>query len=304
MFNSFLEKETSGNCVKELQPWIPFCDNLCAFCYFAVDLQKRNVELYLSALEKALRLYSEKKYVQSCVFNELYVGGGSPTALSERQIIDLLNYCRETFNFDKDYTTKMAACTINLTNDKLNVLSQNKVDQLDIGVQTFDDNLRKMILLKDKSEDVKKKIKRARAYGMRVSIDLIYNLPGQTLEKWTADLEQAINLEVESVDCYPLDVYPGTPLAREIEAGRVPPLGDCEKELTMYLEAYKVFKENGYLPTCHNRFSRIKEDFEEPSSEIVGTGAGFFMGNLGKILYSDVEKLKNTFQELRGEIFQ
>jgi coproporphyrinogen III oxidase-like Fe-S oxidoreductase len=62
--------------------------------------------------------------------------------------------------------------------------------------------------------------------------------------------------------------------------------------MEMYLTAYKLFKVNGYFPTCHNRFSRIKQDLEVPSTEVVGTGAGFFMGHIGPFQYSDVEDVK------------
>jgi coproporphyrinogen III oxidase-like Fe-S oxidoreductase len=60
----------------------------------------------------------------------------------------------------------------------------------------------------------------------------------------------------------------------------------------MYLEAYEIFKANGYFPTCHNRFSRSKEDLGKPSSEVVGTGAGFFMGSIGNFRYSDIEDVR------------
>ncbi|MEM2873708.1 MAG: hypothetical protein QXD82_06040, partial [Nitrososphaerales archaeon] len=83
--------------------------------------------------------------------------------------------------------------------------------------------------------------------------------------------------------------YPGTPLAKQLKLGKVPPIGDSDKEIEMYLKAYEIFTNAGYMPTCHNRFSRIKQDFEDPCFEILGTGAGFFMGYLGKYSYMDVE---------------
>jgi coproporphyrinogen III oxidase-like Fe-S oxidoreductase len=87
-------------------------------------------------------------------------------------------------------------------------------------------------------------------------------------------------------------LYSGTPLAIKIINGELPSNHNVGKELELYLEAYNLFKKNGYHPTCHNRFSRIKEDFEKPSSEVIGTGAGFFMGRLGNFQYSDIEDVK------------
>jgi oxygen-independent coproporphyrinogen-3 oxidase len=112
-----------------------------------------------------------------------------------------------------------------------------------------------------------------------------------------------LELEVESLDCYPLDLYSGTSLAKRITNGELPPLGDDSREMDMYLEAYRIFKENGYKPTCHNRFSRVKEDFNEPSSEVIGTGAGFFMGNVDRFLYSDIEDIPGYISKVEKDVF-
>jgi oxygen-independent coproporphyrinogen-3 oxidase len=66
-------------------------------------------------------------------------------------------------------------------------------------------------------------------------------------------------------------------------------MGDQDVEEEMYHEAKTVFNAAGYEKTCHNRFSRIEEDFKEPCMEILGSGAGFFMGTLGKFSYVDIE---------------
>ncbi len=288
-FTAFLKTEPPRDRVREVQPWIPFCEGKCAFCYFPVDCKKHNTAAYIAALKKALTFYAENEYVKSSVFNELYVGGGSPSVLPNEQIIDLLQHCRSAFNFNKDYLTKFTACTTNLSENKIKMLSENRVQQLDIGIQTFNNSFRKMLRLRDNDTEAKRKLKAAKKRGLHVSIDLLYNLPNQTTEQWQEDIKQALELDVESVDCYPLDLYPETLLAKKIAAGELPPIGNLEKELRMYRETYRMFKENGYSPTCHNRFSRLKEDFDKPSTEIVGTGAGFFMGHIGNFLYSDIE---------------
>ena len=158
-------------------------------------------------------------------------------------------------------------------------------------------------MLRDNSKDAKTKLRAVKKKGLGLSIDLLYNLPGQTVEQWENDLKQALELEVESVDCYPLDLYTDTPLARKIAAGELPPAGDYTKELQMYLTAYQLFKDNGYFPTCHNRFSRIKQDREPPSSEVIGTGAGFFMGHIGRFHYSDVEDVKDYIVAVQNQPF-
>ena len=291
-FIGLLEIENISRHNMELQPWIPFCDGKCTFCYFPVNCDKQKVDLYIQTLKKALSFYAKSRYVKSSVFSEFYIGGGSPSVLSGIQIEEILRFCREKFSFNSNSTTKFTACTNNLTEEKIQLFSSNAVDQLDIGIQTFNESLRKILMLRDSSTNAKQKLKEVKKHGLHVSIDLLYNLPGQSMEQWKEDLRQSVELNLESVDCYPLELYPGTPLANRIAAGELPPANGDGKELEMYLEAYRFFKENGYAPTCHNRFSRLKEDFDKPSSEVIGTGAGFFMGRLGSYLYSDIENVE------------
>jgi oxygen-independent coproporphyrinogen-3 oxidase len=302
-FTDFLSKENQNSQNKELQPWIPFCEGRCAFCYFPVNCDKQIYNSYIKALKKALRSYSESAYVKSSVFTELYVGGGSPSVLAENQIIDILNYCRANFNLSKNCSTKFTACTSSLSPEKIRLLAKQDVTQLDIGIQTFKEEFRKILMLRDNSRDAQMKLRSVKKNGLGLSIDLLYNLPGQTLEQWKEDLKQALELEVESVDCYPLDLYTDTPLARKIASGELPPAGDCKREIQMYLSAYKLFQDNGYSPTCHNRFSRIKQDLEPPSSEVIGTGAGFFMGRIGSFQYSDVEDVKEYISSVQSASF-
>ena len=289
-FINFLGTENTSREKKELQPWIPFCDSRCIFCYFPTEPHsKGKVERYLLALKKALKMYAETRYVRSSEFNEIYFGGGTPSVMSSGQVVDLLSYCERNFNIRGDRMVKITGCTHNFDEKKLESMSDYGVDQLDLGIQTFDNNIRKMLNLQDNAGDAERTVRTARKLGLRVSIDLIYNLPGQTMEVWRKDVQKALELDVESVDCYPLDVHPGTTLAKQLQSGEVPSIGDSDTETKMYLEAYNMFAESGYKPTCHNRFSRIAEDLTEPCFEILGTGAAFFMGHLGKYSYVDIE---------------
>jgi coproporphyrinogen III oxidase-like Fe-S oxidoreductase len=299
-FMEFLETENTYKHNMELQPWIPFCNGRCTFCYFPVDCKRQNISLYIETLKKALGMYAKTRYVKSSTFSEFYIGGGSPSVLSKTQIAEIFRFCRETFSFTPDSITKFTACTSNLTEEKIRMLSSNAVDQLDIGIQTFNEELRKTLMLQDSGINAKQKLKEIKRHGLNISIDLLYNLPGQSMKQWQEDLQQSVDLNLESVDCYPLDLYPNTPLANRIASGELPPANDHGKELDMYFQAYHFFRENGYAPTCHNRFSRLKEDFKNPASEVIGTGAGFFMGHLGSYLYSDIENVEEYITKVQN----
>lgn len=289
-FMDFLGTENTSSERKELQPWIPFCTMKCSFCYFPTELISNNeMGKYLSALKKALNMYAETKYARTSEFSEIYLAGGTPTIMSTEQTIDLLSFCEKKFNLNDSREIKITGCTHDFDYKKLKALSEYGVDQLDLGIQTFDDDVRRLINLRDNVRDAEETVKNAHKLGLRVSIDLMYNLPGQTLKVWNRDVQRALELDVESADCYALDVYPGTKLAQQLQSGDLPPRGDQDAETEMYLEAQNTFKAAGYKPTCHNRFSRIAEDFQEPCMEVLATGAGSFMGTLGKFSYVDIE---------------
>jgi coproporphyrinogen III oxidase-like Fe-S oxidoreductase len=289
-FKDFLGTENTSNNRKELQPWIPFCTLKCSFCYFPTELMSNNqMSTYLSMLKKALSMYAETEYVKTSEFSEIYLAGGTPSIMSTEQTIGLLKFCGNKFNIREDREIKVTGCTHDFDYKKLEALAEYGVDQLDLGIQSFNDDVRRLVNLRDKARNAEETIKTAHKLGLRVSVDLMYNLPGQNLNVWSSDIQRALELNVESADCYALEVFPGTKLAQQLQSGDLPPRADQGAEVKMYLEANSIFKAAGYEKTCHNRFSRIKEDFQEPCMEVIGTGAGFFMGHIGKFSYVDIE---------------
>jgi len=298
-FMEFLSTENTSKRLMELQPWISMCDSRCAFCYFpTTPTSKANIEMYLEALKKELTLYAQTKYVKTSVFDEIVLGGGTPSVLSAEQMINLIDFCKERFTTNDEYFIKVSGSSKTLALNKIDKLAAYGVYQLDVGAQTFDDKLRKMLCLPDTAENVEKGIRHAKKLGLCVCVDLMYNLPGQTMESWIATLKKAIELDVE-IDAYSLHVDPGTPLEKMIERGVTPPQGNAEYEKQQYLTAYKLLTEAGYKAVGHDRFSRVEWHFREnclngwPWGGILTTGAGCFMGYLQRFSYSNLEDIND-----------
>ena len=298
-FMEFLSTENTSNRVMELQPWISFCDSKCTFCFYPTTPYSRTLlETYLKALKKELDMYAKTKYVQTSEFDEIVLGGGTPSLLRKEQMIDIIKYCEKNFNTTEEYMIKVSGSSRSFDKKKLVAASEYGVYQVDIGAQTFDNKLRKMLNLPDSAEHMEEEIKIARKLGLCVCIDIMYNIPGQTLESWIETVKKAIDLDVE-VDCYSLDVYPGTVLDKQLKAGQVPPQPDAELEKKMYITAYKLFTQAGYRPVGHDRFSRVEWHFKEnclngwPWAGILTTGAGCIMGYLQKFSYANIEAAKD-----------
>jgi len=252
-------------------------------------------------LKKELMMYAKTRHIQTSFFDEVVLGGGSPSVLSANQLFDILSFCEKKFNLTADVMVKVAGCTHNLTVDKLKAISDfaNRLDarctQIDIGVQTFDNKIRKMLNIVDSADEAIKVIKTVREMGLYACIDLMYNLPGETMDTVKKDVEVAMGLEVEGIDYYSLSILPGTPLEKQVKSGKVPPIADSDMETKMYLDAYELFRKGGYKPTGHSRFSYVKEHFTEscvagwPWAGQLTTGSGCFMGYLGPFSYVNIE---------------
>jgi oxygen-independent coproporphyrinogen III oxidase len=296
-FMDFLSTENTSKKLMELQPWISICDSRCAFCYFPTTAtSKTRIEPYLDMLKKELEMYAQTEYVKTSVFDEIVLGGGTPSILTAEQMIDLISFCKEKFTTNDEYFIKVTGSSKSFDTKKIVKLAEYGVYQMDMGAQTFDDKVRKLLCLPDTAENVELAIKTARKLGLCVCVDLMYNLPGQTIESWISTLKKAIELDVE-IDTYSLEVYPGTALEKQIKSGLVPPQGDAEYEKQLYLAAYRLLTDAGYKAVGHDRFSRVEWHLREsclngwPWGGILTTGAGCFMGYLQRFSYSNLEDI-------------
>jgi oxygen-independent coproporphyrinogen-3 oxidase len=305
-FMKFLDTENTSGRLMELQPWISVCDSRCAFCYFPTTAtSKVQIQPYLDLLKKELSMYAKTKYVKTSCFDEIVLGGGTPSVLTAEQMIDLIDFCKANFSINKENFIKVTGSSKTLGLPKITKLAEYGVYQMDMGAQTFDDTLRKALCLPDSAADVEKAIRHARKLGLCVCVDLMYNLPGQTMESWINTLRKTIELDVE-VDAYSLHVDPGTILKKMIENGTSPPQGDAEYEKQMYVTAYKMLTEAGYKAVGHDRFSRVEWHMREnclngwPWGGILTTGAGCFMGYLQKFSYSNLENINDYMATVKA----
>ncbi|TVS91602.1 radical SAM family heme chaperone HemW, partial [Enterococcus durans] len=183
---------------------IPFCEHICYYCDFnKVFLEGQPVDEYVEMLLEEMRIMTEKYPVAD--LETLYVGGGTPTSLSANQLDRLLAGAREILPFKEGKEFTVEANPGDLTREKLQVMKNYGVNRLSMGVQTFDNKLLKKIGRKHTAEDVYQTMSFLEAENFNnVSIDLIYALPGQTLEGYRQTLEQALALDLPHYSLYSL----------------------------------------------------------------------------------------------------
>lgn len=213
---------------------IPFCKNKCNYCSFVSFPILERKGAYLHALKE--QIAGEYKGEN---LSTLYFGGGTPSLLTVKEISTILDF----FNLDDnaEITLEMNPETVN--SQYLQSLALTRVNRLSIGSQTFDDGILKRIGRRHKSTDVIRVVDEARKAGFKnLSLDFIYGLPGQTLESFISDLEQASKLGVDHISLYGLKIEDGCFFALH------PPEDIAGEELQaqMYLKAIKTLSGLGF----------------------------------------------------------
>jgi len=307
-FLNTLNSENTRDDEKAAYIHVPFCDSICTFCYFPKTLKKGGeVENYLRALKLEIEMYAKTRYISTSKFGALYFGGGTPTSLSSEQLTDLLLCCKESFNFSENAEITVEGSTFNSDEKKLKKILEKGANRLSFGVQTFNDSTRKLLNLQDDASHVIHVIKTACELGCdNVDIDLMCNLPGQTIKDWKKDLQTAIDLEVKSVCIYELTVHPNTKLAKQLQTGEIPPIGSVDFEIDMYLEAVDTLTEADYKQQHITYFTLPKSDHKyvriSIKDDCVGMGSGS-AGNIEKYTYSNNRSLDKYIEIINNGKF-
>lgn len=301
-----LEETTNLRKQSALYIHIPFCDSFCTFCSFYRSRTLKNdeetVERYISILLKELSMYAETDYVKSLEFGAVYLGGGTPSCLSSSQLSRILKYCSENFNFGKDIQVTVEGNASNLDKDKLKIMLENGCNRISLGVQTFDENTGKILNLPHSNSQVFQTIKSARELGHKnISIDLIYNLPGQTLKIWKNDLETSISSGIEHMSIFCLQIYPKTMLVKQLDNNEVPQIGSQDEAIEKYEMAIKMLISAGYIQESLTDF--VKPGIEgykygrlrAESSEVLAIGVGS-NGYLNRCVYRNHKSIKDYIE--------
>ncbi|MFJ7933604.1 radical SAM family heme chaperone HemW [Sporosarcina sp. NPDC096371] len=212
---------------------IPFCHQICHYCDFnKVFFKNQPVDAYIESIGQELAIMRQ----QGISFKDLetvFLGGGTPTSLSEKQLDRLLTIIHDYVDVSslKEFSTE--ANPDELTYGKLTVLKSGGVDRLSIGVQSFDSDLLKRIGRTHGPDDAERVVREARKAGFdNISIDLIYGLPDQTIVQWQDTLDRAAALELPHYSGYSLIVEPKTVFYNLMNKGRLPlPGEDIETEM-------------------------------------------------------------------------
>ena len=253
---------------------IPFCTQICYYCDFSkVFIKNQPVDSYLKHLLEEFRSYDIQK------LRTLYIGGGTPTALSAPQLEVLLDGLTKNLDLSALEELTIEANPGDLDADKIAVLKQSPVNRVSLGVQTFDNKMLKKIGRSHLEKDIYENIDRLKLAGFdNISIDLIYALPGQTMAQVKDNVAKAISLDIPHMSLYSLILENHTVFMNRMRRGKLPlPKEELEAEMFEYIiaeleragfEHYEI--SNFSKPGFESRHNLVYWD----NAEYYGLGAG------------------------------
>lgn len=292
---------------------IPFCTHICYYCDFnKVFLRGQPVDEYLSALLKEIQMTFDR--IPPEQMNTIFIGGGTPTALTARQLAYLLEGIHDHFNLAEDYEFTIEANPGDLTKEKLAVLREYGVNRLSIGVQSFRDRLLKKIGRVHRTKDVYESIDLAKEMGFsNISIDLMYALPEQTVEDVRHALDEFFKLDIQHCSAYSLIVEPKTIFYNLMLKGKLR-LPSQDQESDMYELIMETMNEHGFFQYEISNYARPGYESKHNlvywnNEEYYGFGAGAH-SYLNQVRRSNInpirkyiERLEQDHLPIRQEIF-
>lgn len=184
--------------IKSVYIHVPFCETICSYCDFCkFYYNEKMVDCYLKALKKEIESIYNNEIIET-----IYIGGGTPTSLSIKQLKQLFEIIRKLKTNNLEYTIE---CNIeNISEEKLKLFKEYGINRISIGVQSFNEKNLKYLNRKHTKEEVFSKIKLVKKYFNNINIDLIYAIPGQKLEELKKDINLILILDVSHISTYSL----------------------------------------------------------------------------------------------------
>lgn len=227
---------------------IPFCTEKCNYCDFAIFAhQKQSVrDAYVTALIAEIHSYGRVTERYGYELTSVYYGGGTPSVLSSEQLRAIDSAIRSALPVSKSVEYGFECNASDVTPELLDTLREMRVNRLSIGVQSFDDNL---LRLMGRAHDVGqafRAVELVRAAGFdNFNLDLIYGYPTETVESWQATLEHTFGLAPHRISVGPLSPLPHTELYYRIQKGDLV-LPDVQEDITKFRLLLSMADESGY----------------------------------------------------------
>lgn len=199
---------------------VPFCKTRCIYCDFYTRTDISSKTDYISAVCKELAF--RKNYIGGESIKTIYFGGGTPSQLSSEDFNRIFAAIHDNYTIETDAEITMEANPDDLSDKYLKEIRELPFNRLSIGIQSFDETELQFLKRRHSAAQAKDVVLRCKTLGYdNISIDLMYGLPGQTMEIWESNLDTAIGLDIQHISSYHLIYEEGTKLYRMFKSGDI-----------------------------------------------------------------------------------
>lgn len=234
---------------------IPFCDHKCIYCDFYSIITSDNIRPFLDSVKKEIKFYSDL-YSDDRKYTSVFFGGGTPSLMEPEYLAEILDFLKTNFPVSNDAEVTMETNPGTVDKNKLKAFRENGINRISIGVQSFDEQeLKFLTRIHDKKTAIET-VNNAKEIGFdNISIDLIFNLPGQTKTKWKENLETALSLPIRHLSAYSLILERGTILNKMVLDKKVI-MQDEDYDADLYEMTIDFMEGNGFFQYEVSNFTK------------------------------------------------
>lgn len=256
---------------------IPFCRSKCDYCdFYSLAGKDQRMDDYQKALLRHLR--ETAALLKGYQVDTIYFGGGTPSCYGEKRLKELLSAVHKYFSVSRSPEVTVECNPESVEQRMMCRLRRAGFNRISLGMQSADTDQLASLHRPHTYAQVEHAVKAIRgAHIKNMSLDLIYGLPGQTMESWKNTLEQAIALEPEHLSCYGLKVEEETPLAARVAQGEELPDDDAQAD--MYLWTVERLRAAGFRQYEISNFAKTGQESRHNlkywmGREYIGFGPG------------------------------
>ena len=236
---------------------IPFCKSKCNYCdYYSLEKREKDIPGFVEMLMREIE-FTAKDHNKDWLFDTIYFGGGSPALLSSKCMNDILHQLKIHFNTAANIEVTLEVNPNETTGDKLLSLKNSGVNRLSLGFQSLNEGLLYTLSRTHNPDDCITIYNDSRKTGFdNISIDMLYNIPGQSVENWLKDLTIVFTLKPDHIAIYPLTLEENTLLFQQMNSGGISPVPE-ETELQMFTQGSQFLTESGFTQYEVAHFSKM-----------------------------------------------
>lgn len=208
---------------------IPYCKRICNYCDFYRVVSSGSPKKYVESVISESKL--RKGYIGDAKINTVYIGGGTPSTLSIKELSLLVESLRDVYQWDKEVEFTLEVNPDDITEIYLRSIKDLGINRISIGIQSWSDRILKTMNRRHNSLQAEKAINYILEAGFgNISVDLIYGVPGLTMEEWEETLRRTVVFDIQHLSVYHLTIEPDTVFGKMKKQGL---LDEIEEEYSV-----------------------------------------------------------------------